>query len=614
MNRYTLLFVSFVCAALHAGDPRLAQGQPQQVPGITPEQLKAIYPTTQEIQAAYQEFPAVIEYLQQQSQDIKLVQDMLIKQHMPLIQEYETLQQHKEHIKQLEQENNGLRARADEHLQKLLGSSSKHHDDLVNTYLPLVLVAGALGSQAIVADCSQLQHSTILQAAGTMFFQEYIKKHPSLEQYSVSMSAFGLTGQVSLADAITGIFLNAKDDAQITVAKRLVDSIITVIDCDIEKNQLDSNASARFRAIEAQSHNAAQSLFPDGKNYLLECARIIASHQIKQSISLSQTTSRKLLGTDITLFHDAQLVDSIIAQGLSLVTEYMQGKSISATDCAQNVATDIGNELIYNTATQLLHAINKKTDSNDGLIECLISKDCQTHTSSQKCAKAMFNALSQAGKAQVLATSTALAAKTITNQIEQPVARIAANAAVDSTIELAHSYIAEYIASRQAPAARYIAKESLKEFSKNVFIEGTYVAACPLLHTLAKEYGQTVGIKETHVETFFPQDGRAKTVTHMLTALLCKYGTNLALSAVKQRVMSLGTYNAAKLLGVSEDAQPNEINKAFRTLALKHHSDHNPNNPLANEEFIQINLAKQNLLKNRNVGYRAITLIQNLIN
>lgn len=136
-----------------------------------------------------------------------------------------------------------------------------------------------------------------------------------------------------------------------------------------------------------------------------------------------------------------------------------------------------------------------------------------------------------------------MAVKTITNQIEQPIARIAANATVDTTTELAHTYITEYIASHHLPNVKQISIASLKEFSKNIFIEGTYTAICPLVHKLVNEHGQKIGIKEEHIEIFFPKDTRPKTVTHMLTALLCKYGTNLALSAVKQRMAPVITNN-----------------------------------------------------------------------
>ncbi len=39
------------------------------------------------------------------------------------------------------------------------------------------------------------------------------------------------------------------------------------------------------------------------------------------------------------------------------------------------------------------------------------------------------------------------------------------------------------------------------------------------------------------------------------------------------------------ILGVDEDASKEEIKRAFRRYALKHHPDRNPNNPDAEEEF-----------------------------
>ena len=46
-------------------------------------------------------------------------------------------------------------------------------------------------------------------------------------------------------------------------------------------------------------------------------------------------------------------------------------------------------------------------------------------------------------------------------------------------------------------------------------------------------------------------------------------------------------------LGVSKDASEDEIKKAFRKAARKHHPDVNPDDPEAEEKFKQINEAYQ---------------------
>lgn len=50
-----------------------------------------------------------------------------------------------------------------------------------------------------------------------------------------------------------------------------------------------------------------------------------------------------------------------------------------------------------------------------------------------------------------------------------------------------------------------------------------------------------------------------------------------------------------QLLEISPKAKHDEIKKAFKKLALKHHPDHNPNNPKAEERFKKINEAYQTL-------------------
>lgn len=46
-----------------------------------------------------------------------------------------------------------------------------------------------------------------------------------------------------------------------------------------------------------------------------------------------------------------------------------------------------------------------------------------------------------------------------------------------------------------------------------------------------------------------------------------------------------------KILGISKTASADEIKKAFRKLAVKHHPDKNPNDKTAEEKFKEINEA-----------------------
>ncbi|XP_044022700.1 dnaJ (Hsp40) homolog, subfamily C, member 5 gamma b isoform X2 [Siniperca chuatsi] len=58
-----------------------------------------------------------------------------------------------------------------------------------------------------------------------------------------------------------------------------------------------------------------------------------------------------------------------------------------------------------------------------------------------------------------------------------------------------------------------------------------------------------------------------------------------------QRKMSTAGDTLYKVLGLEKGASPEEIKKAYRKLALRHHPDKNPDNPEAAEKFKVINNA-----------------------
>ncbi|TYQ16969.1 UNVERIFIED_CONTAM: DnaJ-class molecular chaperone with C-terminal Zn finger domain [Acetivibrio alkalicellulosi] len=57
-----------------------------------------------------------------------------------------------------------------------------------------------------------------------------------------------------------------------------------------------------------------------------------------------------------------------------------------------------------------------------------------------------------------------------------------------------------------------------------------------------------------------------------------------------------------KILGVSRDASPEEIKKAYRKLARKYHPDVNKGNKDAEEKFKQINEAYKAVVEGKEVG------------
>jgi len=56
---------------------------------------------------------------------------------------------------------------------------------------------------------------------------------------------------------------------------------------------------------------------------------------------------------------------------------------------------------------------------------------------------------------------------------------------------------------------------------------------------------------------------------------------------------------ACKVLGVSEDADKNDLKKAYRKASLKYHPDRSPDDPDANKKFALINCAYELLAEDK---------------
>ena len=67
-----------------------------------------------------------------------------------------------------------------------------------------------------------------------------------------------------------------------------------------------------------------------------------------------------------------------------------------------------------------------------------------------------------------------------------------------------------------------------------------------------------------------------------------------------------------KVLGVSKDAKPDEIKKAFRKLARENHPDQNQNNPEAEKRFKDISEANSVLSDDKKRKESITKLVANL--